>query len=92
MNTETITLSSDPVALQNGARLAKVRGCEDCHGENLAGKVLVDDPALGALTTANLTRGKGGVASSYTGADQVRALRHGVKPNGKPAIIMPAHE
>ena len=28
----------------------------------------------------------------YTDADWLRALRHGIRPNGEVLIIMPAHE
>jgi mono/diheme cytochrome c family protein len=70
--------------------LALLGFCYDCHGENLAGQVMSDD-SIGLLASSNLTAGESGVGSWYTDADWVRALRHGVRPNGKPLLVMPAH-
>lgn len=76
-----------------GARLLKVRGCVDCHGPDLGGSLMADDPAVGTLWAANLTGGEGGVGSSYADeADWVRSIRHGVGPDGKPLVFMPSHE
>ena len=44
---------------------------------------------MGRIYSANLTRGKGGIGSSYTDADYVRAIRHGVGRNGRPLLTMP---
>ena len=41
---------------------------------------------------ANLTAGQGGIGGEYTDADFVRAIRHGVDPDGKPLWVMPAQE
>ena len=35
--------------------------CRDCHGNDLAGQVMDDDPLLGRLVSTNLTAGKGGI-------------------------------
>jgi hypothetical protein len=43
---------------------------------------------MGTISAANLTSGKGGVASSYTDADWVRAIRHGVLPGRQVEILM----
>ena len=64
--------------------------CADCHGPGLAGQVMDDDPLFGTLVSANLTSGKGGVGDSFSDADFIRALRHGVDQDGKPLLIMPA--
>ena len=81
-----------PDAVQKGARLAVVRGCTDCHGENLGGKQFIDEMPLGRLYASNLTSGRGGVGATYTDQDWVRSIRHGVGPDGKPLLFMPAHE
>lgn len=44
----------------------------------------------GLVYSANLTSGTGGIASTYTDEDWVRALRHGVGQDGKPFLIMPS--
>jgi mono/diheme cytochrome c family protein/cytochrome c553 len=82
----------DSASLALGAHLSVIKGCQDCHASDLGGRVLVDDPALGLLAPVNLTSGEGGIGKNYTPEDWVRALRHGVGPDGKPLLFMPAHE
>jgi mono/diheme cytochrome c family protein len=36
--------------------------------------------------------GPGSVTATYTSQDWVRTVRHGVKPNGRPALIMPSED
>jgi mono/diheme cytochrome c family protein len=64
--------------------------CTDCHGPNLAGQVMDDDPLFGTLVSANLTSGIGGIGGTFSDADWIRALRHGVDNEGKPLVVMPA--
>ena len=40
----------------------------------------------------NISPGAGNVVSGYRGEDWVRTIRHGVKPNGQPAFIMPSED
>ncbi len=87
-----VTVPSDTNAIAYGEHLSRIRGCTDCHGENLAGHLMIDDPMVTRLYTSNLTSGKGGIGSTYTDSDWERAIRHGVRPDGKPLIFMPAQE
>lgn len=89
---ESLVIPTDAASIATGKRLTITRSCTDCHGNNLAGKVVVDNAALGFVAATNLTRGQGGVGSRYTDADWVRAIRHGVRSDGKPLIIMPSQE
>src|SRR5579859_2773828 len=90
---ETIQIPSDITSIQRGQHLASaVAVCVDCHGPNLAGKVLIDDPALGRFVPPNLTRGHGGIGSTFTDADFVRAIRAGVDPGGRLLLIMPSDD
>jgi len=82
----------DSATLALGDHLSIIKGCRECHSNDLGGKVFIDDPALGRLSTANLTGGKGGIGSQYSPEDWVRALRHGIGPDGKPLLFMPSHE
>jgi mono/diheme cytochrome c family protein len=41
------------------------------------------------MDSANLTSGEGGIGNEFTTEDYVRAIRHGIGPDGKP-IFMPA--
>jgi mono/diheme cytochrome c family protein len=58
----------------------------------MEGNIYLDDPAVGLVIASNLTSGKGGVAGGYGDADWVRAIRHGVRPDGTPLLFMPATE
>jgi mono/diheme cytochrome c family protein len=84
-----ITVTSYPESIARGKHLVTVLGqCALCHQEDFSG--MYDDQGYLAakLTTPNLTSGNGGVGSYYTDEDWVRAIRHGVKPNGKGGIGM----
>lgn len=89
---ESFPIPSDSATLALGAHLSVIKGCQDCHGADLAGRVMIDDPALGQIVSANLTRGKGGIAGDYTDEDWVRALRHGVAKDHTPLLVMPSEE
>ena len=81
----------DPAAVERGRHVVTAIGlCAECHGQNLAGQILEDDPVFGILVPANLTSGKGGVGASYSDLDFVRAIRHGVDAEGKALPIMPS--
>ena len=64
--------------------------CTDCHGPDLAGQVMDDDPLFGTFVSANLTSGIGGIGGTFSDADWIRALRHGVDNEGKPLVVMPS--
>lgn len=85
-------ISYDSANIVLGEHLSVIKGCRDCHENDLGGRVLIDDPALGRLVPPNLTKGKDGIGSQYSHEDWVRALRHGVGPDQKPLLFMPAHE
>ena len=90
---ESLTIPSDSAAIARGRHLAvAVAKCVDCHDQGLKGKVMIEDPMFGRLVTSNLTAGKGGVLGNYTDAQLVRAIRHGVKADGTPALFMPSQE
>ena len=89
---QPMTLRNDSATLIAGAHLAKVKGCADCHGKDLGGKVFVDDPGLGLLIASNLTKGKGGRPADYNLQDWQLALKHGLKRDHTPLIFMPSHE
>lgn len=78
--------------IENGRRLAQLRGCFGCHGDDLSGEVMVENFMFGKLSSANLTSGRGGVGAEYLDVDWVRGIRHGVDRDGKPLIIMPSND
>ncbi|KAA6436883.1 c-type cytochrome [Dyadobacter flavalbus] len=89
---EEIRFSRDSSTLARGRHLVAIKGCQDCHGSDLGGKVMNDDGALGRLVASNLTKGNGGLPQDYNTADWLAALRHGINHNGTPLIFMPSHE
>src|SRR5215467_12491538 len=86
-----IALPTDQAALERGAYLYKSRGCALCHGNDGAGKVFIDEGGFFAKAP-HISPGEGSVTASYMPQDWVRTIRHGVKPNGEPAFIMPSED
>ncbi len=87
-----IQTTGDSSILAWGRHVAEIRGCTDCHREDLGGRTFIDGLPLALLTATNLTSGANGVASGYSDADWVRSIRSGVRPNGLPLLFMPSHE
>lgn len=86
---EAITIPTDEEAIARGKHLAEaVTFCQACHGDNLAGDVIDDEPLIATISAPNLTSGRGGVGSTLSDADFVRAIRHGVNPEGRGLILM----
>lgn len=89
-NDPPLAIPTDSGSISSGQHFVQaIAKCASCHGDDLAGRVFVDEPIMGRIYSANLTRGKGGIGSSYTDADYVRAIRHGVGRNGRPLLTMP---
>ena len=44
------------------------------------------------IRAPNITGGPGGVTAAYKPVDWVRAIRHGIRPNGRPLMVMPSEE
>ena len=80
-----ITVPHDPPSIAEGARLAKITGCRDCHGKNGGGEVLVSNPMLGTIAPPALARATAG----YSDAELARAIRHGVRKDGSALFVMP---
>lgn len=79
-------------AIERGGHLITSRYvCTECHGANLGGGVMIDDPAIGTLLGPNITGGFGSRTWEYDASDWDRAVRHGVAPSGLP-LVMPAQD
>jgi mono/diheme cytochrome c family protein len=85
-----IPVSSDSATLARGKHVAVTRGCTECHGDNMAGHVMIDDPAFGRLATANLTAGRPGGLMTPEAFEL--AVRHGVRSDGRSVLLMPSQE
>lgn len=83
---------ADASLVAEGARLAKVRGCVDCHGANLGGRLFINEPMIGVVYAANLTSGRGGRGAEMTPEDWELAIRHGVRRDGTQLAVMPSQE
>jgi mono/diheme cytochrome c family protein len=79
-------------AIERGGHLIASRYvCTECHGANLGGGVMIDDPAIGTLLGPNITGGFGSRVWEFDASDWDRAVRHGVAPSGLP-LAMPAED
>ncbi len=87
-----IEIPTDAASIEEGRRLSNIRACSECHGRDFGGQVLLDDPMLGTLYTANLTAGEGSATRDFMVEDWVRAIRHGVGPEGRGLKVMPSNE
>lgn len=79
---------ADSTALARGRHLAVTRGCVECHGPDLAGVPLVDAMPMAYVPSSNLT--PAGVGATYSDSDWIRAIRHGIGPDGKSFWVMPS--
>ncbi len=90
---ERLAVSDDSATVSRGRHLVRaVAQCGHCHGEDLAGQVLVDSKLLGRLAAPNLTGGRGGVGDRLDAAALEAVVRHGVLRSGRSAIAMPAQD
>lgn len=78
-------------AIERGEHLTRaVSGCSGCHGEDLGGSMFIDVGSIAQIYAPNLTTGEGGIGALFSPEDWVRALRHGVGPDGRPLLFMPS--
>ncbi len=85
-----LTIPTDEVSIANGKHRVESL-CAGCHGPDLSGvEGWFNAPPIGMIDSANLTSGEGGAGHEFTSdEDWVRAIRHGIDPQGKP-LFMPA--
>jgi mono/diheme cytochrome c family protein len=81
------TIPDDSASIIEGERLARIRGCYGgCHGEEAEGDQFVDSPLFGSVKSPDLTR----AVATMSPALLERAIRGGVRANGKGVVIMPS--
>ena len=86
---DNIVIPTDAASIEKGKHLTETL-CTHCHTIDLSGKLWFSFPPAGKVDSANLTSGEGGIGKEFTtDEDYVRAIRHGVDPDGKP-IFMPS--
>lgn len=87
-----VAFRSDAASIERGRYLYLSRGCTECHGVDGAGRDMVNDGKGMHVHAPNISPGPGSVVAKYSATDWVRTLRHGVKPDGRPAIMMPSED
>lgn len=87
----SVNLPTDEASLTRGAYLAQISSCTACHGADLAGDVLIDEPPIGYLPAPNLTAGAGGIGGDYHPEDWARAIRHGIAADNRAISVMPSN-
>jgi mono/diheme cytochrome c family protein len=86
---EKISIPIDQASITRGEHIATIRMCRYCHMDALSGQ-FETVPGLITLSFPNLTAGAGGVGSTNTDDDWIRAIRHGVGHDGRGLALMPS--
>ena len=81
---DPIRAASGATAIARGAHLVRIGLCRDCHGQDLAGAPFVVPDAT--IFGRNLTA----LTASFSDADFDRAIRQGLRPDGKSLLVMPS--
>ena len=82
-----LNVPTDPQSIQEGRRLATIHGCvHDCHGKEVEGRVMFDDPKIAHIVAPNLTA----AVHRYSDAQLALMIRNGIRPDGRSLIVMPA--
>lgn len=85
-----VAWASDAASLEHGRYLFRSRGCADCHGQDGGGREFINDGKGMRISGPNIT--VGGPVGQYTAQDWERIIRHGVKADGRAALIMPSED
>jgi mono/diheme cytochrome c family protein len=85
--TESVAVPADAASIAEGARMARIANCRDCHGQGGEGKLLFEAPGVLRIAPPSLAR----AAATMTDEDLVRAIRYGVRRDGSSLMIMPTY-
>lgn len=80
-----IPIPTDEAALARGEHIVR-NLCTSCHGEPLTGGPVFVEPGIAAVYAANIT----GLTETRSDLDLVRAIRHGLAPDGRRLVVMPS--
>ena len=84
---EPIVVPADSESIEEGRRLATIRGCNDgCHGKGVSGGEFWNQPWVARFVAPDLTR----IAASHSDVELARVIRHGVRRNGRSTFGMPS--
>lgn len=82
---EKITIPTDEESLDRGKHLVDVY-CTSCHGEDLGGQPIFDEPSIARVVGPNIT----GLSENHDDSELILAIRHGLEHDGRQLMIMPA--
>lgn len=83
----TVSVPTDPASIVEGRRQAIIRGCfGDCHGKEVEGQLMVDDPMIARIVAPNLTT----AVRNYSDSQLAVLIRNGVRPDGRSLLVMPS--
>lgn len=72
--------------LADAPRQLQALGCVACHGEQLRGNLMFDDPKVARFWAPNLT-----LTAAHSSDQQLaRAIRQGIGVDGRPLLVMPS--
>jgi mono/diheme cytochrome c family protein len=83
---EAVRATLAPERVREGERLARVLGCQHCHGEGLRGRLFFDEPNVARLYAPNLTL----AARDASDEQLAQAIRQGVRLDGRGEFAMPS--
>lgn len=92
VHVEPVAWRTDEASVTRGRYLFASRGCTDCHGDNGAGKDVINDGKGMHVRAPNITPGPGSAVAGYVEADWDRAIRHGLRRDGTPLLVMPSED
>jgi mono/diheme cytochrome c family protein len=87
----SLSVAPEAARVEHGRYLYNTRGCAECHGADGAGKTVIKDGGM-LVVAPNITAGPNSATASYQIVDWVRTVRHGIKPNGRPVMVMPSED
>lgn len=78
--------SPSPEQLADAARQARLLGCPSCHGDDLRGNKMIDEPGVATVWAPNLTL----IAARASDQQIAAGIRQGIGVDGRPLWIMPS--
>lgn len=85
-----VAWATDAPALERGRYLFRSRGCTDCHGADGGGREFINDGKGMRVRGPNITPAS--PVARYSAQDWERIIRHGVKADGRAALVMPSED
>ncbi|MFT3808078.1 c-type cytochrome [Arenimonas sp.] len=85
-----LTLVRDAATIERGRHQFNVLACVECHGKDGSGQIAIDAGPVGVIVAPNLT--PGALPASYDADGIAAAIRHGLRADGTPLLVMPSED